>query len=267
MKIGDYELDNSHTHVMGILNITPDSFSDGGQYNTIDQALIRAQQMLQDGATILDIGGESTRPGYTHISEQEEIERVCPVIERLKKEIDLPISVDTYHAAVAKEAIVAGVDLINDIWGLCHDEQMAAVISENKVACCLMHNRANMDYNAFEEDILSDMRHIINIALNAKIEPSKIIMDPGVGFAKDTQMNLKTLQMIPQFQELGYPVLIGASRKSVIGNTLNLPVTERMEGTLAITALSAMQGAFMVRVHDVKENVRVVRMIEAIKNS
>lgn len=252
---------------MGILNVTPDSFSDGGKWNSIDAALFHAEEMVKDGASIIDVGGESTRPGYTKISDEEEIVRISPVIEAIKKRIDVPVSVDTYKSAVAEAAISAGADLINDIWGLKADERMAEVIANAKVACCLMHNRTNDAYQNFLEDMMSDLRESIALAKKAGISDDKIIMDPGVGFAKDVNQNLLCIKHLDLMKELGYPVLLGTSRKSVIGLTLDLPKEERVEGTLVTTVMAVEQGAAFVRVHDVKENVRAVKMAMAIRGA
>ena len=265
MRIGNKDFNTKeHTYVMGILNVTPDSFSDGGKYSKLDAALLHAEEMVREGAAILDIGGESTRPGYTKISDAEEIERVVPVIEAVKKELEIPISVDTYKSAVAKEAIKAGADMINDIWGLKADPYMAKVIAQTKVACCLMHNRENTDYNNFVSDLLKDLRECVDLALKAGIRDDKIILDPGVGFAKTYEQNLLAMKHLARLQQLGYPILLGTSKKSVIGISLDLPMEERAEGTLATTALAVNCGCSFVRVHDVKENVRVIRMMEAI---
>jgi len=265
MRIGNKEFNTKEkAYVMGILNVTPDSFSDGGKFTKIEEALKHAEEMIGEGAAILDIGGESTRPGYTKISDEEEISRVVPVIEAVKKEFDIPVSVDTYKSKVAKAAIVAGADLINDIWGLKADSDMARLIAENKVACCLMHNRDNTDYNNFVSDLLKDLRESVDIALRAGIRDDKIILDPGIGFAKTYEQNLMALKHLNRLQQLGYPILLGTSRKLVIGQTLDLPSEERMEGTLATTALGISAGCSFVRVHDVKENVRVLQMAEAI---
>lgn len=267
MLIGNKEFDTKNrTYIMGILNATPDSFSDGGSYNSVDRALIQVEKMIKERMDIVDIGGESTRPGYTQVSEEEEISRVVPVIEGIKKNFDIPISVDTYKSKVASASIVAGADLINDIWGLKYDKNMSKVIADNRVACCLMHNRdvkANA-YNDFMSDVLSDIRENINIAARAGIPMNKIIVDPGVGFAKSYDQNLIVLNQLHKFSEFELPVLLGTSRKSVIGKTLNLEVDERLEGTLATTALAVMKGCAFVRVHDVKENRRVIDMLEAV---
>ena len=265
MRIGSRDFATSgHTYIMGILNVTPDSFSDGGKFNQMDAALKHAEEMIADGAAILDIGGESTRPGYTKISDEEEISRVVPVIEAVKKEFDIPISVDTYKSGVAKVAAEAGADLINDIWGLKYDDHMADVIAKSGLACCLMHNRDNAEYQNFMEDMKQDLRETIALAKAAGIEDDKIILDPGVGFAKSYENNLEVIRRLKEFNELKYPVLLGTSRKSVIGLTLDLPAAERVEGTLVTTVMAVEADCMFVRVHDVKENYRAIQMTEAI---
>ncbi len=265
MRIGTHEFDvKNQTYIMGILNVTPDSFSDGGKFHGIDAALKRAEQMRREGAAILDIGGESTRPGFTPVSEEEEMERILPVINAIKQRIDIPISVDTYKSAVAKAAILEGADLINDIWGLKGDAHMASVIAKNDVACCLMHNRMDMAYENFMKDLLADLEESVDIALQAGIAEDKIILDPGIGFAKNYEQNLEVLCYLDRVKTLGYPVLLGASRKSVIGLTLDLPSDKRLEGTLVTTVAAVQMGCSFVRVHDVKENYRAIQMAQAI---
>ncbi len=268
MKIGNRIFDlTAHTYVMGILNVTPDSFSDGGMFIDKDTAVKRALQMIEEGADIIDIGGESTRPGFTPVSADEQIERVVPVIEEIKKNIDIPISVDTYDAKVAKAALEAGCDIVNDIWGLKKDPEMAKVIAEYDAFCVLMHNRNNPDYINFRKDLLSDFGEILDIANAAGIDKDKIILDPGVGFGKTREQNLVAINHMDDLKVLEYPILLGTSRKSVIGLTLDLPVDERLEGTLATTVIACMKGINFVRVHDIKENVRAIKMTEAILNS
>lgn len=265
MRIGTHEFDvKNQTYIMGILNVTPDSFSDGGKFHGIDAALKRAEQMKREGAAILDIGGESTRPGYTPVSAEEEMERVLPVISAIKQRLDIPISVDTYKSTVAKAAILEGADLINDIWGLKHDEDMASVIAQSQVACCLMHNRLDMEYKNFMTDLLADLEESVGIAHKAGIVEDKIILDPGVGFAKNYEQNIEVLRHLDKVKTLGYPVLLGASRKSVIGLTLDLSSDKRLEGTLATTVAAVQMGCSFVRVHDIKENYRALQMAQAI---
>lgn len=264
MQIGNKDFFENKTYVMGILNVSPDSFSDGGKYTQKEIALKHAMDMVEQGASIIDIGGESTRPDYTPISEQEEIERVCPIIELIKKEIDIPVSLDTYKSKVAQVGISTGIDFINDIWGLKKDKDMAEIIAKAELPCCLMHNRATAEYIDFTKDLLIDMQESIQIALQAGINPLKIVLDPGVGFAKSYQQNLLAIKHLDQLKSLGFPVLLGTSKKSVIGLTLDLPKQERNEGTIATTVMAVMAGAMFVRVHDVKENIRAIKMTEAV---
>ena len=267
MRIGSRDFATTgHTYIMGILNVTPDSFSDGGKFNQIDAALKHAEEMIRDGADVIDIGGESTRPGYTKISDEEETGRGVPVIEAVKKEFEIPISVDTYKSGVAEAAAQAGADLINDIWGLKYDARMAEVIAKSGLACCLMHNRDNTEYRNFMEDVKQDLRETIALAKAAGIADDKIILDPGVGFAKSYENNLEVIRRLKEFNELKYPVLLGTSRKSVIGLTIDLPAAERVEGTIVTTVMAVEAGCMFVRVHDVKENHRAIQMAEAILN-
>ena len=265
MIIGKKNFDTDHeTYIMGILNVTPDSFSDGGNFNCMDAALRHTEEMLAEGADIIDIGGESTRPGHVQITDQEEIDRVAPIIEAVKARFDVPVSLDTYKSAVAEAGIAVGADLINDIWGLKYDARMAEVIAKSGLACCLMHNRDNAEYRNFMEDMKQDLRETIALAKAAGIADDKIILDPGVGFAKSYENNLEVIRRLKEFNELKYPVLLGTSRKSVIGLTLDLPAAERVEGTIVTTVMAVEAGCMFVRVHDVKENHRAIQMAEAI---
>lgn len=266
MRIRNTDFDG-HTYIMGILNVTPDSFSDGGKWNSVDRALYHTEQMINDGAAIIDIGGESTRPGYTKISDEEEISRVVPVIEAVRERFDIPVSADTYKSAVADAVLSAGADLLNDIWGFKYDAEMAAVVKKHDVACCLMHNRKNTDYKDFLNDVVNDLYGCIDIAKKAGIADDKIILDPGIGFAKTLEQNLQLTNHVEILRQTGYPVLLGTSRKSMIGLTLDLPSDERIEGTLVTTVMAVQKGCLFVRVHDVKENVRAVKMTEALINS
>ena len=266
MKIGNREFDlMNNCYIMGILNVTPDSFSDGGKYNDMDRALRHVEEMMEEGMDILDIGGESTRPGYTLLSDEEEIHRVVPVIEKVKTEFNIPISLDTYKSAVAKAGLQAGADLINDIWGLKYDENMAGVIADFQVPCCLMHNRNEAVYADYMEDVLKDLKETLDIAEKAGISKEKIILDPGVGFGKTYEQNVEIIAKLDRLQELGYPVLLGTSRKSVFGLTLNLPTDQRVEGTLATSLVGVLKGCSIIRVHDIKENFRAVKMAMKIK--
>lgn len=265
MIIGSREFDTEHnTYIMGILNVTPDSFSDGGRYDSLDAALFHAQQMADEGADIIDVGGESTRPGHTQISDEEEISRVVPVIEKLKQEFDIPLSVDTYKSAVAEAAVRAGADLVNDIWGLKYDEKITSVIAESGAACCLMHNREQAEYNDFTADFMDDMRECVRLADKAGIPRDKIILDPGVGFGKTYEMNLTIINRLEILHDLKLPILLGTSRKSVIGLTLDLPADQREEGTLVTTVYAVQKGCAFVRVHDVEKNRRAIRMTQAL---
>lgn len=271
MIIGKRKFDfGTRTYIMGILNVTPDSFSDGGSYNTLDAALKQAERLQNTGCDILDIGGESTRPGHTKLSDEEEIARVAPVIEAVKKNFDLPVSLDTYKYEVARAGLEAGADLINDIWGLRYDEgQMARLIAEHDVPCCLMHNRDHTNYENLIPDITADLQNTLDIARKAGIAENKIILDPGVGFGKTYEQNLEVLAHLrnlsdPELDGLDFPWLLGASRKSVIGLTLDLPASEREEGTLVTTVMAVEAGWQFVRVHDAEKNARAIRMTEAI---
>ncbi|WP_400244787.1 dihydropteroate synthase [Niallia sp. JL1B1071] len=265
IECGPYTLDfEQKTLVMGILNVNPDSFSDGGKYNKIETALNRAIQMAEDGADIIDIGGESTRPGYTEISIEEELERVIPIIERLTREVDIPLSIDTYKGEVARQSLQAGAHIINDIWGAKRDLNMSAISAEFQAPIILMHNRDNLNYLSFLEDVVADLQESIDIAKAAGVPHDKIILDPGIGFAKDLNRNLEMMRGLDKLVDMGYPVLLATSRKSLIGNVLNLPVPERMEGTGATICYGIQKGCHIIRVHDVKEMTRMARMMDAL---
>lgn len=265
MMIGGKYFDTENqVYLMGILNLTPDSFSDGGRYKSIDAALYRAQEMIAQGTDIIDIGGESTRPGHVQISVQEEIDRVTPVIAAIRARFDVPLSLDSYKSEVIA-ANLPQIDLINDIWGLRRDETMAALIAKSGLPCCLMHNRKARDYSNFWQDFLSDIHEILRIAERAGIPRESIILDGGVGFAKSQEDNLMVLRRSRELIALGYPLLVAVSRKSVIGQVLGNTIDKRLSGTLATTAFAVMQGASFVRVHDVAENKDVIRMISALR--
>ena len=266
MKIGNKEFKiGERTYIMGILNFTPDSFSDGGKFDNIDAAIAHVKEMIEAGADIIDIGGESTRPNHTPVEEDEEAKRVVPIIKAVREQFDIPISIDTYKAKVAEKAIEAGADLINDVWGFKKDKDMAKVAAKYNVPCCLMHNRENENYKDLMEDILEDLRESIKIAKEAGVKDENIILDPGIGFAKSHEQNLETMNKLERLKELGYPVLLGTSRKRMIGFTLDLPVEERVEGTVATTVIGIMKDACdFVRVHDVLENARAAKMTDAI---
>ena len=266
MKIGSrYFPSGERTYVMGILNVTPDSFSDGGRYNDLDRALAQAEKMIAEGVDILDVGGESTRPGHVQIGDEEEIRRVVPVIEELKKRYDVPVSIDTYKSAVAEAALMAGADLLNDIWGFRYDERCAELAARYDVAVCLMHNRDNTEYTNFMEEVKEELQISLSIAEKYGVKKDKIMLDPGVGFGKTREQNLTVMNHLEEIVAMGYPVLLGASRKSVIGLTLDLPVEEREEGTIATSVIGAMKGCEYIRVHDVEKNVRALRMTDAIR--
>lgn len=271
------------TYVMGIINATPDSFSgDGllGQAEMIATAVAQAKQFAADGADILDIGGESTRPGSQPVSAAEELARVIPVVTAVGQAVDLPISVDTYRADVAEAALQAGAHWINDVWGLRMDERMAAVVARHGCPVVIMHNRSQpknvaqqaslggryvgVAYEDLIEDMKQELQVSIDLALKAGVDPAQIIIDPGVGFGKTVSQNVKIVNELDKFKALGFPILLGTSRKSFIGYTLDLPPAERMEGTAATVAIGIDRGADIVRVHDVKAIVRVAKMTDKI---
>lgn len=257
-----YDL-SQRSYIMGILNVTPDSFSDGGEWNTVEKAVAHAIEMVADGADIIDIGGESTRPGHTQISDAEEIARVVPIIEALKKAVDVPLSIDTYKSAVARAACEAGIDIINDIWGCKYDSEIAAVAAAFDVPIILMHNREKPDYAFLIEDMLADLAESVRIAVSAGVKRENIILDPGCGFGKTYEDNLNVVHHLKRFTELGYPVLLGTSRKRFIGTALgDLPFKERDLGTAATTALGIVNGAQLFRVHNVKANAEMARMMD-----
>ena len=269
MKIGNKVFDlHNHTYIMAILNVTPDSFSDGNSYQTIDDVLYRVEDMLSQGAHIIDVGGESTRPGHTVISDDEEIHRVVPAIEAITTRFDVPVSIDTYKYSVAEAALKSGAHMVNDIWGLQYaaDTQhtMAQVIAKYDAACCLMHNQEQPVYQAFLPDCIAFLQKSTELALAFGIAADKIILDPGVGFGKTYEQNLDVMRNLTAFYNLNYPMLLGTSRKSMIGLALNLPTHERLEGTLVTTVMAVMAGWNFVRVHDIKENARAIQMAEAI---
>jgi len=267
MIIGNREFDlKNKTYIMGILNVTPDSFSDGGKWSEKDVALRHVETMINEGADIIDVGGESTRPGHIQIEEAQECARVIPIIEEIGKRFDVPISIDTYKAGVALEALQAGANLVNDVWGFKYDNRIAKVTAKYDAACCLMHNKKQPEYDNFMADIIADLQESIGIATKAGISTDKIMIDPGVGFAKSYEQNLEVINKLEQLGKLNVPVLLGTSRKSVIGLTLDLPAKERVEGTIATTVIGVMKGASFVRVHDIEANKRAIQMAEAILN-
>ncbi|KHD85041.1 dihydropteroate synthase [Heyndrickxia ginsengihumi] len=265
MEFGSFKLDFSKkTMIMGILNVTPDSFSDGGNFFDPDKAVDHAHQMVADGADILDIGGESTRPGHTPVSAEEELKRILPVIEAVSKEISVPVSIDTYKANTAEKAIRAGAHIINDIWGAKKDPEIAEVAARYQVPIILMHNRDNQHYQHFMRDALNDIYESITIAKKAGVDDDKIILDPGIGFAKGFEEDIEMMRNLDKLVALGYPVLLATSKKRMIGRVLDLPVTERTEGTAATVCYGISKGCHMVRVHDVKEISRIAKMMDAL---
>ncbi len=267
MIIGNREFDLvNNTYIMGILNVTPDSFSDGGSHESVDEALKHTERMIEEGADIIDIGGESTRPGAGPVTETEELSRVLPVLKAIKVRFDIPLSVDTYRAGTAGAALDEGADLINDIWGLRYDKgEMASVVAQSNKPYILMHNARNDETPDFINNIRLSLAESLRIAEAAGIDKDKIILDPGIGFNKTFEENLEILKRLDELNALGYPMLLGCSRKSVIGNALKLPVDERLEGTLVTTILAAQAGYSFVRVHDVMENKRALMMLDAIQ--
>ncbi len=265
MKIGNRFFDiKNDCNIMGILNVTPDSFSDGGRWNNLEKAKQHVADMIEEGAGIIDVGGESTRPGHVQITIQEEIGRVVPVIEMIKANFDIPVSIDSYKSEVVEAALKAGADMVNDIWGLKYDKKVAQLIAQYHVPCCLMHNRDNTDYGNFMKEMCEDLKESVAIAKAANIPDEHIILDPGVGFGKTYEQNLIAIHQLEKLKEIGYPVLLATSRKSVIGLTLDLPSDERVEGTIVTTVMGVEKGAAFVRVHDVKENLRAIRMTQAV---
>jgi len=264
---------SQRTYIMGILNVTPDSFSDGGKYFGKERAVEQALRMRDEGADIIDIGGESTRPGAEKISVKEEISRVVPVIEALANKVKIPISIDTYKSAVAEAAILSGASIINDISGLRFDPEMPRVAARHNVPVVIMHIKGtpkNMQkkpvYKALIPEITDYLREGIEIARNAGVADDKIVIDPGIGFGKTIEHNLEIIKKLNEFSGLEKPILIGPSRKSFIGRILgDLPVTERLEGTAAVLAIGIFNGANIIRVHDIKEMGRVARIADRIK--
>lgn len=265
LTCGPYELPlGQKTLIMGILNATPDSFSDGGKYNGVERAIMRARELVAHGADILDIGGESTRPGAEKVTLEMELERVIPVIQAISKEVQVPISIDTYKAEVAKQAIEAGAHIINDVWGAKADPDMPAVAAKLQVPIILMQNRKERDYQQLIPDMISDLFESITLVKRAGVKDENIILDPGIGFAKTFEDNLKVMHQLEHFHTLGYPLLLGTSRKRFIGHVLDLPAEERMEGTGATVCLGIQKGCQIVRVHDVKEIARMAKMMDAM---
>ena len=254
------------TYIMGILNVTPDSFSDGGDYTNIDIAVNHAKEMIELGADMIDLGGESTRPGHKFVSAEEEISRIVPVIKRLKEEINVPISIDTYKSEVAEEALKLCVDMVNDVLGLTYDGKMADVVAKYDGEVCIMHNQEGTDYDKdIMEAIKEFLQNSIDMALKAGVKKEKIVLDPGIGFGKTYEQNIEVLERLGELRDLGYPVLLGTSRKSVLGKILeNSTPKERVNATVATTVLGVKDGVDIVRVHDVKENKEAAMVADAI---
>ncbi len=288
LQVGSFTFNwGSRTYVMGILNVTPDSFSGDGiiaKGDAVDVAVKQARDFLASGADILDVGGESTRPGSAPVNADEEMERVIPIIHALHKNFPKAIiSIDTYKAQVAEEAIKAGAQIVNDVWGLRADDGLALVAAKYKTPVILMHNRSNpasvevrekfgkayvgAEYENLIEDVKRELINSVELAQKAGIAESHIILDPGIGFGKTREHNLELVNRLDEIRALGYPILLGTSRKSFIGFTLDLPADQRVEGTAATVAVGITRGADIIRVHDVKEMARVAKMTDAIVRS
>lgn len=265
-RCGDTDLElGKRTLIMGILNVTPDSFSDGGLWNHPDKAVEHALRMAEEGADIIDIGGESTRPGHEPVGLEEELARVLPVIEGIHRAAPhLLLSIDTYKAEVARQAIAAGAHIINDVWGCKADPQMAAVAAAANCPIILMHNRQDRNYTDLSVDMKADLKDSIRLALTAGVKPANIILDPGIGFAKDYNENLQAMMLLDELLELGYPLLLATSRKKFIRTALDLPANDVVEGTAATVAFGIAQGCQIVRVHDVSLIKRTVNMCDAM---
>lgn len=251
------------TYVMGVVNVAPDSFSGDG-LRSVDDAVAQARRFVAEGADIIDVGGESTRPDFTPISIEEELGRVLPVVERLVNELPAPVSIDTYKSAVARDAVAAGARMINDVWGLKRDPEIAQVAADSGIPLVITQNQRGASFHHFFPELVADLERSLQLALKAGVEWSNIIVDPGVGFGKTVEQNLEIVRRLSELKSLGRPILLGTSRKSFIGLVLDLPVDQRLEGTAASIAIGIANGADMVRVHDIGQMVRVVRMSDAI---
>lgn len=273
MNFAGRELDMSRCHVMGVLNVTPDSFSDGGQFNRPDAALVRARQMVADGATFIDIGGESTRPGATPVSVQEELDRVCPVVEAAAHELDAVISVDTSAPEVMAETAKLGAGLINDVRAL-QREGAPEAVARAGLPVCIMHIQGEPDtmqdrpeYRNVRREVSAFLTERMRVAELAGIRPENILLDPGFGFGKSLEHNLQLLASLEQMHILGHPLLVGVSRKSMLGRITGREVNERLPASLAAATIAAMKGASIIRVHDVRETVDAVRVVAAVKEA
>ncbi|WP_027964467.1 dihydropteroate synthase [Halalkalibacillus halophilus] len=254
--------DSNRTIVMGIINTTPDSFSDGGKFIETDAAVRQAKKLVAEGADLLDIGGESTRPGHIPVTEEEEVARVAPVIEAILKEVDVPISIDTYKSGTAEAALTSGASVINDVWGAQKDSKIVEVAKAHDAPIILMHNEEAPNYDDLIEDMKTRLNKSVQVAKQAGLNDNQIILDPGIGFGKTHEQNLLAMRRLHELQTMKYPLLLGTSRKSIVGKALDLPVEERLEGTLATLCFGISQGVKLVRVHDVKEAKRTVTMMD-----
>lgn len=265
LRLGEFELEwGKRTWIMGILNVTPDSFSDGGQYSSVASAVTHARRMVAEGADIIDVGGESTRPGSAEVSLEEELERVIPIIKALSRELSVPISIDTYKAETARMAVKAGAHIINDVWGFKKDPEMAATAAKLNCPVILMHNRKVAEYTDLMGEIRQELMESVALAVKAGVREDHIILDPGIGFGKNYEHNLELMGHLRKIAELGYPVLLGTSRKTFIRKTLNLPADDVVEGTAATSVAGIMQGCDIIRVHDVGPMKRTARMADAM---
>ena len=256
----------SRTYVMGIINVTPDSFSGDGVGSDLERAVAQGLRMVRDGADMLDVGGESTRPGHQPIGASEEIERTDMVVARLARETEIPISIDTYKLEVAEAGVAAGATILNDIWGLTRSPALAELAAASRCALVLMHNQDGTEYAGdLMDEIKAFLRKSIDHALEAGVPRERVLIDPGIGFGKTTEQNWVVMRRLQELRELGQPILIGTSRKSFIGKLLDLPVDQRMEGTAATVTAAVLRGADVVRVHDVREMTRVARVADHMR--
>ncbi len=275
LKCGEHTINlNAKPALMGILNVTPDSFSDGGLYNTHQKAIKRVAQMVAEGADIIDIGGESTRPGAEPVTEKEESDRVISLIKDVYKKFNIPVSIDTRKTEVVKKALDAGACMVNNVGGLKENRELGKIVARYDVPIILMHMRGNpqtmqkdVKYRSVVSDVIGELKSSIALAQDAGIREDNILVDPGIGFGKTTEDNLKIINRISDFKILGKPVVLGPSRKSFIGNVLNLDVKERLEGTLAVVTYTILKNVNIIRVHDVMQTRRVIDMIKAIKDA
>ncbi len=264
MRIGNREFDiENQCYIMGILNITPDSFSDGGLHTNLDAALYHTERMIAEGADIIDVGGESTRPGYIQISEAEEVDRIASVLEGIRAHFDVPISLDTYKSGVL-QTVLPYVDMVNDIWGLKQDEELAKIVAKEGLACCLMHNRKEVVTENFWEIFLKELEESVAIAKKHGIAKDRIILDGGIGFQKSYEQSLQVINRTDEIRKLGYPIMLGTSRKGTLGKITGKEKEERVSATVATTVVGMMRGAAFVRVHDVDENCDAIKVTKSI---